>query len=244
MAAGFPAKANYATGDVLTAANMNDLAGTVNLINPSAKGDLYAGSAANTYTKLSVGANNTVLTADSSTATGLKWGTISAGGMTELATSTPSGVSSVSFSSISSSHKHLLITYSDVYGTVDGETLILRFNADSGTNYSWYLFTANAATTGASSNQGTTEIRMSTVITSATGLENRTNGFFWIYNYAQTGYSRQVSGSAEGYLNTGSARIRYLDGHWKNTASAINQIDLSLGSGNFSAGKITLYGVS
>jgi hypothetical protein len=31
MAVGFPVKANYATGDVLTAANMNDLAGTVNL---------------------------------------------------------------------------------------------------------------------------------------------------------------------------------------------------------------------
>lgn len=75
MAAGFPTKANFATGDVLSATNMNDLAGTVNLINPSAKGDLYAGSAANTYTKLTVGANNTVLTADSSTATGLKWAT-------------------------------------------------------------------------------------------------------------------------------------------------------------------------
>lgn len=80
MAAGFPTKANFATGDVLSATNMNDLAGTVNLINPSAKGDLYAGSAANTYTKLSVGANNTVLTADSSTATGLKWATPAAGG--------------------------------------------------------------------------------------------------------------------------------------------------------------------
>jgi hypothetical protein len=58
---------------------MNDLSGTVNLINPSAKGDLYAGSAANTYTKLSVGANNTVLTADSTTATGLKWATPASG---------------------------------------------------------------------------------------------------------------------------------------------------------------------
>lgn len=208
-----------------------------------AKGDIITATADNTPSRLAVGTNGQVLTADSTTATGLKWAS-SGGGMTELATSTPSGVSSVSFSSISSSHKHLLITYSDVYGTVDGETLILRFNADSGTNYSYYVITANGTTTGAGNSQGTTEIRMSTVITSATGLENRTNGFFWIYNYAQTGYSRQVSGGAEGYLNSGSARIRVLDAHWKNTASAINQIDLSLGSGNFSAGKITLYGVS
>lgn len=32
MATGFPVKANYATGDVLTAANMNDLSGTVNYL--------------------------------------------------------------------------------------------------------------------------------------------------------------------------------------------------------------------
>lgn len=32
MAAGFPVKANYATGDVLTATNMNDLSGTVNYL--------------------------------------------------------------------------------------------------------------------------------------------------------------------------------------------------------------------
>jgi hypothetical protein len=32
MAAGFPAKANYATGDILTATNMNDLAGTLNYV--------------------------------------------------------------------------------------------------------------------------------------------------------------------------------------------------------------------
>ena len=80
MAAGWPTKANYATGDVLSATNMNDLSGTVNLINPTAKGDLYAGSAANTYTKLAVGANNTVLTADSTTATGLKWAAAAGGG--------------------------------------------------------------------------------------------------------------------------------------------------------------------
>ena len=35
MAAGFPAKANYATGDILTATNMNDLAGTLNLVTSS-----------------------------------------------------------------------------------------------------------------------------------------------------------------------------------------------------------------
>jgi hypothetical protein len=45
-----------------------------------AKGDLIAATAADTVARLAVGANNTVLTADSSTATGLKWATPAAGG--------------------------------------------------------------------------------------------------------------------------------------------------------------------
>jgi hypothetical protein len=55
MATGFPVKANYATGDILTATNMNDLAGTVNYLSPVGQ------------------TNGTTLVADSSTSTGLRY---------------------------------------------------------------------------------------------------------------------------------------------------------------------------
>jgi hypothetical protein len=42
MAVGFPVKADYATGDVLTAANMNDFAGTLNIV-PNTIGAFAAG---------------------------------------------------------------------------------------------------------------------------------------------------------------------------------------------------------
>jgi len=79
MPAGYPVKVNYLTGDVLTAANLNDLAGTVNLYDPTAKGDLFPASAADTVSRLAVGANDTVLTADSTTATGMKWAAAAGG---------------------------------------------------------------------------------------------------------------------------------------------------------------------
>ena len=44
-----------------------------------AKGDLVVGTGADTFDKLTVGANDTVLVADSSTATGLKWATPASG---------------------------------------------------------------------------------------------------------------------------------------------------------------------
>lgn len=45
-----------------------------------AKGDIIAATAADTVSRLAVGANNTVLTADSTTATGLKWAAAAASG--------------------------------------------------------------------------------------------------------------------------------------------------------------------
>lgn len=53
-----------------------------------AKGDIIAATAADTVSRLAVGANDTVLTADSSTATGLKWAAAAASGFT-YATYTP-----------------------------------------------------------------------------------------------------------------------------------------------------------
>lgn len=62
MAAGFPVKADYATGDVLSAANMNDLSATLNYINPTGKTNGY------------------VLTRNSSATGGLEWAAAGGGG--------------------------------------------------------------------------------------------------------------------------------------------------------------------
>jgi hypothetical protein len=66
-----------------------------------AKGDIIAATAADTVDRLAVGANNTVLTADSSAATGLKWAAPAGGSLQEQRFTTsgtftvPTGVTKV-----------------------------------------------------------------------------------------------------------------------------------------------------
>lgn len=60
-----------------------------------AKGDLIAGTAADAFSRLAVGSNNTVLTADSSTATGLKWAAPSGGKILQVVSATTSTTTTI-----------------------------------------------------------------------------------------------------------------------------------------------------
>ena len=90
----------FAAGTTIVAADMNtnftDIETFVNsspgLVQDSlvdAKGDLLAASADNTITRLAVGTNTHVLTADSSEATGLKWAAATAGTVTAVTGTAP-----------------------------------------------------------------------------------------------------------------------------------------------------------
>jgi hypothetical protein len=114
MAIGFPVKADYVTGDVLSAANMNDLSGTLNYLDPTAKGDLFPASSGTALTRLAVGANDTVLTADSTAPTGMKWAAAGGGGsaLTLISSTTiGSAVSSITVTdAFSSTYDNYLIS--------------------------------------------------------------------------------------------------------------------------------------
>jgi hypothetical protein len=99
-----------------------------------AKGDLVAGTGADAFSRLAVGANATVLTADSTTATGLKWAAASTGKLIQIvegttdtnATSTSSSYSdtglTVTITPTLSTSKILVIVSQQGCGKASGST--------------------------------------------------------------------------------------------------------------------------
>jgi hypothetical protein len=235
MAVGFPAKTTYANGDVYSASDVNDLAGTLNLIKPSAKGDLFAGSAANTYTKLSVGTNGYALVADSTAATGLAW---SPAGMILISTTSLTGAS-VSLSSIPSTYTNLWLVVQNYLPATNDVAMICRINGDSNTRYS------NRATTDT---QNTATTFTSTFAQlSPNGSNTTANGLITALfpNYTNTVTWKMMQNYAFTNDSTTSTSFRHRIGmSIYNQTGAISSLDLlPNGGGNFTSGTALLYGV-
>jgi hypothetical protein len=95
-----------------------------------AKGDIIAATAADTVSRLAVGANNTVLTADSTAATGIKWAAASSGAMTLIKRATFSSVADTgtTFDSIfSSTYGSYYIVFESVSAATTANNFYLQF---------------------------------------------------------------------------------------------------------------------
>ena len=204
-----------------------------------AKADLLTATANDTPARLAVGANNTILTADSSTATGLKWGI--ANGVTLLSTTNLTvGATSTTISSISQDYTHLMVLVTGVYtSTIDGD-VSLRFNSDTSTNYGRSNIRCLGSTVSGFAGTGSTEYTFIDRTPTSSASAGLGYGSTMIYRYTSTD-PRYIESTGRG--TGGSAVTQTTTGNYTG-ASAISSITVVCASGfNFSGGTVYIYGV-
>jgi hypothetical protein len=201
------------------------------------KGDVYTYST--TDDRIGVGANDTVLTADSSTATGLKWATVSGGGMTLISTTSLTGAGTINITSIPATYNNLQLVIQNMKPANDGEYFSVRLNNDSGANrYRAILPTNMSQGNFAYDNASFVTINRNdnSVATGLTILD--------IPNYANTTTTKLATVISVGNNPTTTTQaeigVFYL---YYNQTAAISEINLFLGAGNFTSGTALLYGV-
>lgn len=244
----------YGSGDITgvtagTGISGGGASGTVTITNSmataiNAKGDIIAGTADDAFDRLAIGTNGQVLSADSTTTTGLKWTSLSAaGGYTLLSTTSCSGVTTT-VSSISGSYKHLLIIVKDYTWATGASSVQLDINGSNGQkNYQVNIY-GTTSFAGSVSGYPNGYIRP-TYDTTATN----TGGFnmaLRIYRYAESDAFKMWDFSST-YVDSGqsSAQRANFGGGAFNSTSAITSIGLTNNqSYSASAGTIYVYGVS
>lgn len=249
--------ASGATGDIegVTAGvgiSGGGTSGTVTITNSmataiDAKGDLVVGTGADTFSKLTVGANGTILTADSAEATGMKWAAAAGGGGLTLLSTTSLTGSSVTVSNISQSHKHLQIIIRDVYNS-SSDDQFFRLNSDTGNNYSYrnqdISWTSNQSS-GTFYGYLNEDFSKVPVLGKNTLTDVNKKGYavIDIYRYTESEPKMTYSWS---YSSAGSTPTRLTRQYWSiyNSNNAITSFTYFPDTGSFSGGTIYIYGVS
>ncbi len=103
-----------------------------------AKGDLISATAADTPARLAVGTNGQVLTADSTTATGLKWATAGGGNFIKIASGTFTNQASVAVDSCFSSTYRNYILIANAHAVTDTDDFQLQFRYGGTTQTTTY----------------------------------------------------------------------------------------------------------
>jgi hypothetical protein len=139
--------ASGATGDIegVTAGigiSGGGTSGTVTVTNSmataiDAKGDLVPGTGADTFARLAVGANDTILTADSTAATGMKWAAAGGSGASFSLVTTLTLAGSASYTATGLGSYNQLYCVLETVSSDASDLITYTFNSDTGNNYNY-----------------------------------------------------------------------------------------------------------
>jgi hypothetical protein len=240
--------ASGATGDIegVTAGigiSGGGTSGTVTVTNSmataiDAKGDLIAGTAADTFDRLAVGTNGQTLVADSTASTGLKWATparsyslLNAGGtaLTGATTITVSGISGMN---------SLLVQVAGASSANASAYIDIKFNGDAtAANYKFAGVDLYSGTNLEINSQSGGRFPIGRTGTSAA---DALSGGAFIEGCNSSGVKAGwISGGGAGSLSRAEMTYAIYAG-----TSTISSVSVNSGSGNFDAGTIYVYGAA
>ena len=208
-----------------------------------AKGDIIAATAADTVARLPVGTDGLALKANSATATGLEWGSVSATkNYSLLGTGTLTSGSTVTVSGISNIDE-ILVVIAAASNTAGNTQVNLRINGDTASNYrqAYLSFTSPAAYAatymGNTYLSATTQISLGNINSAAT---DTLSGYLRLSGGATAGIKTYQMASG-GNAALGNNAYNYIGGGVWNNTSTITSISL-VSSGTFDAGSFFVYG--
>lgn len=156
-----------------------------------------------------------------------------------------SGTITFDVSSLASTYKHLQLRMVYNYGTSGGFSTIMRFNGDTGANYSDHALIGNGSAASAANDVSSTSINPTSFAVGASGVTTIPYvSIVDILDFANTSKYKTIR-AFEGTFNTSTAReVGLVSGSWRST-SAITAINLSINTSfNFSnVSRFSLYGI-
>jgi hypothetical protein len=153
-----------------------------------------------------------------------------------IATINPTSGTSVTFSSIPGTYKHLQIR--SMLNNTAYTQLVMTFNSDSGSNYARHLLSGNGTTVTATGGATQNQINNAAIAGASTSLGVT---IIDIIDYAST-TKYKTTRSFNGMDANGSGRVELGSGLWQST-SAITSITLTDPNYSFSSGTLALYGI-
>lgn len=207
------------------------------------KGDLFTFSTI--PTKLGVGTNGQYLSADSTTATGLKWASVSAGANWSLLNTggtALTGATTVTVSGISGVDKIMILVQGASAGS--GDRIEVRFNSDTGSNYGYFGSKIDGLSTYAASIFSIVGETASTSIPlakQASNTNSTVSGYLQVTGCNASGRKVFTShgGRILGSATTGG-EIYTLGGYYAGT-STISSISIVSDGSNLDAGTVYVY---
>ena len=158
------------------------------------------------------------------------------------------GETSLTFSSIPSTYKHIQIRFlarSARTGGLPGfENLNLQFNSDTGANYAHHFLRADGSGVYAGGTTSATQININNAVIASGSSNSLTyaTGLISINDYSTTTKNKTVAAYAGSDFN-GSGRIALSSG-FRNSTSGITSITLQIDGQQFASGSVfSLYGI-